>query len=45
MIMLLSIGTGFQPAIHGTEKKPRRLKARANQTILIPLEYPLPVER
>jgi len=45
MIMLLLSGTGFQPVIHGGEKKPRRLKARAIEAILIPLEYPLPVER
>ena len=45
MIMLLLNGSGFQPVIHGGEKKPRRLKAHALEAILIPLEYSLPIKR
>jgi len=44
-MMLLLSGTGFQPVIHGGEKKPHRLKARATEVILMPFQYPLPVKR
>ena len=45
MIMLLLSGTGFQPVIHGEEKKPHELKAHAIEAILNSLQHSLPVER
>jgi len=45
MIMLPLSGTGFQLVIHDGEKKLLGLKAGAIEAILIPLQYPLRVER